>query len=65
MVVVLHDPGKGYQEPTTFMSGSSQVTWGVNEIAIRIIVFDELELISVVSRGLTLSTASLVMTRII
>ena len=38
MVVVLHDPGKGYQEPTTFMSGSSQVTWGVNEIAIRIIV---------------------------
>ena len=23
--VVLHDPGEGYQEPTTFMSGSSQV----------------------------------------
>ena len=51
MVVVLHDPGKGYQEPTTFMSGSSQVTWGVNEIAIKIIVFDELELISFVSQG--------------
>ena len=23
--VVLHDPGEGYQEPTTFRSGSSQV----------------------------------------
>ena len=23
--VLLHDPGEGYQEPTTFRSGSSQV----------------------------------------
>ena len=23
--LVLHDPGEGYQEPTTFRSGSSQV----------------------------------------
>ncbi len=28
--VVLHDSG---EEPTTFRSGSSQVTWGVNEMA--------------------------------
>ena len=31
--VVLHDPGEDYQEPTTFMSGSSQVVKGFNEMS--------------------------------
>ena len=31
--IFLHDPGEGYQEPTTFRSGSGQVVYGVNEMS--------------------------------
>ena len=33
MGVVLHDPGEGYQQPTTFWSGTSQVPLSFNEVS--------------------------------
>ena len=59
--VVLHDQGDGHQQKKLFEVGVAYKRCPKSKFSIWIIVFDELELIIFVSQGLTLSTASLVL----